>query len=229
MCYDRIGGGLVKSLSFLFVCLCIGLSARADSGLSSRVVLNLSGASGVTAQVEDPLAASGETVTLTLLGLSEGQHVRVLAGLMPDAADYPVSPVEGKTDQFTFVMPDNPPIYINVYVEGSEEDPVVVPIEPEEPVYPDEPDDPDTPIDPDDPDQPTANVAVEEERTALSVLPVPGGLSVEAEVPSTVEVYSLWGRRLAVSGPARSHRLSVPAGIWLVRVGEETVKVYVRQ
>lgn len=103
------GGSLY--LLLLIVSLC--LRAQAQPGFVGRIVLNIDDPS-VTAAVDNSSAAPGETVTLTLSGVSSKQSVTVTAGLSALADDYPI--VQGSDNTYTFLMP-SATIYINVCVK----------------------------------------------------------------------------------------------------------------
>ncbi|WP_455633583.1 hypothetical protein, partial [Parabacteroides sp.] len=74
--------GRSLGLSLIFVCLC--LWAQAQPGFSGRIVVNVNDPA-VTATVDKPTAAEGESVTLTLSGLGARQSAVVTAGLSASA------------------------------------------------------------------------------------------------------------------------------------------------
>ncbi|MDD2953395.1 MAG: Ig-like domain-containing protein [Parabacteroides sp.] len=85
--------------------------------------------------------------------------------------------------------------------------------------------DPDPTPDPD-PEPPVANERVDSVEPTLLVSP--GQLRVTSPAPVAVEVYDISGRRYLSAAAAESHQLSLPSGLWLVRLGDRpTEKIVV--
>lgn len=92
---------------------------------------------------------------------------------------------------------------------------------------PDPTPDPDPSPDPDpDPNPPVSNATVDEGAPRIRVSE--GCLSVESGRAVAVRVYSLTGREQSASHAACSHRLPLPAGIWLVNIDRaKAVKIII--
>ncbi|WP_455629447.1 Ig-like domain-containing protein [Parabacteroides sp.] len=74
--------------------------------------------------------------------------------------------------------------------------------------------------DPDpDPEPPVGNERIGSSEPYLSVSR--GCLRITSPAPVSVRVYDLSGRPYKVVGPAESHLLSLPSGLWLVRLGDD--------
>ncbi|WP_455633586.1 T9SS type A sorting domain-containing protein, partial [Parabacteroides sp.] len=74
--------------------------------------------------------------------------------------------------------------------------------------------------DPDpDPEPPVGNEQIGSSEPHLSVSR--GCLRITSPAPVSVQVYDLSGRPYKAAGPAESHLLSLPSGLWLVRLGDD--------
>ncbi|WP_455635676.1 Ig-like domain-containing protein [Parabacteroides sp.] len=78
--------------------------------------------------------------------------------------------------------------------------------------------DPDPDPDPD-PEPPVGNEQIGSSEPHLSVSR--GCLRITSPAPVSVRVYDLSGRPYKAAGPAESHLLSLPSGLWLVRLGDD--------
>lgn len=70
-----------------------------------------------------------------------------------------------------------------------------------------------------DPEPPVSNAVVESPTPVWSVSD--GSLVVTSSVPVSLRVHDASGRQRVMKGPSLSHRVALPAGLWLVRIGEE--------
>lgn len=110
-------GSKLSGLLLLFVCLLLSWQVKAQPGFESRIVIQVDDPS-VVATVDNPNAAEGATVTLTLSGLSSGKTAMVTAGLLEGMTDYQVTPVPGKSNAYTLIMPSSV-LYIHVKVTNA--------------------------------------------------------------------------------------------------------------
>ncbi|MEY8611618.1 hypothetical protein AALM74_20870 [Parabacteroides segnis] len=78
----------------LFVCLLLSWQVKAQSGFENRIVIQVDGPS-VRATVDKPDAKEGETLTLTLAGLTSGATATVTAGPSAGSSGYEVKQVQG--------------------------------------------------------------------------------------------------------------------------------------
>lgn len=98
----------------LFVCLLLSWQVKAQSGFENRIVIQVDGLS-VRATVDKPDAKEGETLTLTLAGLTSGATATVTAGPSAGSSGYEVKQVQGKVNAYTLIMPSGV-LYIHVKV-----------------------------------------------------------------------------------------------------------------
>nr|WP_129735166.1 hypothetical protein [Parabacteroides goldsteinii] len=102
-------------LSVLFLFMSLFLSLKAQSGFTGRFQIRVNDPA-VDVTVDKPRATSGETVTITLTGMSTGQTASVKAGTT--YGDNSLSPTPGANNAYTFTMPDYT-VYIDVDIQQS--------------------------------------------------------------------------------------------------------------
>lgn len=69
---------------------------------------------------------------------------------------------------------------------------------------------------------PVSNLVVEE--NAPRIYSSNGTLSIESEIPNVVRVYNITGQMVKQSGPASITSFSLPRGIYIVQLGNNTIK-----